>query len=334
MEAPSSILSILCITLIFFSNLVHPTFSELCNPKDKKVLLQIKRAFNNPYVLASWNPDIDCCDWYCVSCHLTTHRINSLTILSDGLPGQIPSEVGDLPYLESLEFHKLPNLTGPIPPAIAKLQNLKSLTISWTNISGYVPDFLSQLKNLTFLDLAFNNLTGSIPASLSLLPNLDALHLDRNKLTGSIPDSFGEFRGKVPSLYLSHNQLSGNIPVSLGKMNFDVIELQRNKLEGDASFIFSGKNKTTQFVDLSRNLLEFDLSEVEFPSTLVSLDLNHNKIKGSLPVGLTALNLQFLNVSYNRLCGQIPMGGKLQSFDNSSYFHNRCLCGAPLESCK
>lgn len=333
MEAPS-LLSILCIALIFSTFMVHPSFSELCNPQDKKVLLQIKQAFNNPYVLTSWNPDTDCCDWYCVSCHLTTHRIISLTILTDNFPGQIPSEVGDLSLLESLQFHKLPNLTGPIPPAIAKLRNLKSLRISWTGISGSVPSFLAQLKNLTFLDLAFNSLTGSIPASLSLLPNLDALHLDRNELTGRIPDSFGEFRGKVPSLYLSHNQLSGNVPASLGKMDFDTLELQRNKLEGDASFLLSGRNKTTQFVDLSRNLLEFDLSAVEFPNSLVSLDINHNKIKGSLPVGLTGLNLQFLNVSYNRLCGKIPVGGKLQSFDTASYFHNLCLCGAPLGSCK
>jgi hypothetical protein len=64
------------------------------------------------------------------------------------------------------------------------------------------------------------------------------------------------------------------------------------------------------------------------------LDLNHNNITGSIPVEMTALNLQFLNVSYNRLCGKIPVGGKLQSFDYSSYFHNRCLCGSPLPSCK
>ncbi|KAH7512423.1 hypothetical protein FEM48_Zijuj12G0089300 [Ziziphus jujuba var. spinosa] len=81
---------------------------------------------------------------------------------------------------------------------------------------------------------------------------------------------------------LSHNQLS------LAKMNFDVVALQRSKLESDVSFSFTGMNETTQFVDLSRNSLEFDL-----PKSLVTLDLNHNKIKGSLPVEMTALNLQF-----------------------------------------
>ncbi|KAB2608146.1 Polygalacturonase-inhibiting protein [Pyrus ussuriensis x Pyrus communis] len=313
----TQVLTFLSLTLLF-SSVLNPALSDLCNPDDKKVLLQIKKAFGDPYVLASWKSDTDCCDWYCVTCDSTTNRINSLTIFAGQVSGQIPALVGDLPYLETLEFHKQPNLTGPIQPAIAKLKGLKSLRLSWTNLSGSVPDFLSQLKNLTFLDLSFNNLTGAIPSSLSELPNLGALRLDRNKLT---------------DLYLSHNQLSGNIPTSFAQMDFTSIDLSRNKLEGDASVIF-GLNKTTQIVDLSRNLLEFNLSKVEFPTSLTSLDINHNKIYGSIPVEFTQLNFQFLNVSYNRLCGQIPVGGKLQSFDEYSYFHNRCLCGAPLPSCK
>ncbi|KAK0589392.1 hypothetical protein LWI29_013623 [Acer saccharum] len=332
MHAPNSSLS-LSLSLIIFTILISPSLCARCNPNDKKVLLNIKKALNNPYILSSWNPDHDCCDWYCVDCDSTTNRINSLTIFAGDLPGQIPAEVGDLPYLETLEFHKLTNLTGPIQPSIAKLKHLKFLRISWTNISGSVPDFISQLSNLTFLDLAFNSLSGSIPSSLSKLQNLDALHLDRNKLTGPIPDSFGKFEGKVPELYLSHNQLSGKIPDSLGNMDFNAIDLSRNKLEGDASFLF-GSNKTTFKVDLSRNMLEFNLSKVVFPKSLASLDLNHNKLFGSIPEEMTSLSLQLFNVSYNRLCGKIPVGGSLQRFDYSTYFHNRCLCGAPLESCK
>ncbi|KAG2683363.1 hypothetical protein I3760_10G028500 [Carya illinoinensis] len=321
------------LSLIFFTTLLFSAHSELCNPKDKKVLLEIKAAFNNPYVLTSWKPDTDCCvDWYIVTCDPTSNRINSLSVVTGSLSGQIPAAVGDLPFLETLDLRKQPNLTGPIPPAIAKLQRLTFLRLNWNNLSGPVPDFLSKLKNLTFLDLSFNNLSGSIPPSLSLLPNLDALHLDRNKLTGRIPYSFGTF-SKVPGLYLSHNKLSGPIPASFANMDFNVIDLSRNMLEGDASVVF-GSNKTTQIVDLSRNLFKFNLSKVEFPKSLTSLDLNHNMINGGIPVEMTALNLQFLNVSYNRLCGQIPVGGKLQSFDYSSYFHNRCLCGSPLPSCK
>ncbi|XP_062082879.1 polygalacturonase inhibitor-like [Humulus lupulus] len=324
------------LSLLFFTTLLlHPALSELCNQNDKRVLLQIKKAFNDPYVLTSWHEDTDCCEWYCVECDSKTHRITSLSVIAGSLSGPIPPQVGDLPYLENLDLHKQVNLTGPIPPAIAKLKRLKSLRLDWTSLSGSVPGFLSQLTSLTSLDLSFNKLAGPIPASLSKLPKLNYLRLDRNKLTGPIPDSFGEFKGARFYLVLSHNQLSGKIPASLGiKKDFANIDLSWNKLEGDPKALF-GSDKKVEYVDLSRNLLEFDMSKVDFPKSLTWLDVNHNKITGSLPVGLTALNdLQFLNVTYNRLCGKIPVGGKLQRFEGTSYFHNLCLCGAPLQRCK
>ncbi|XP_022925061.1 polygalacturonase inhibitor-like [Cucurbita moschata] len=321
--------------LLFFFLFFTISFAELCNPNDKKALLNIKKAFNNAYYFASWKPEEDCCTWYSVECDENSHRIISLDISTDNeISGQIPPYVGDLPFLQSLMLHKLPNLVGPIQPALAKLHNLKHLDISWTNISGTIPDFLSSLTKLTYIRLSFSNLSGAIPSSLSKLPNLKFLQLDRSKLTGQIPYSFGDFKAKGFYLYLSHNKLSGKIPPSLSRVDFESVDLSRNKLEGDASMIF-GVHRHTWKVDLSRNLLEFDMSKVVFSTSLFMLDLNHNKIYGGLPPQMTKLsNLNSFNVSYNRLCGQIPKGGELQRFDVYSYFHNKCLCGAPLESCK
>ncbi|CAN1151091.1 Polygalacturonase inhibitor, partial [Linum perenne] len=217
-------------------------------------LFKIKQSFGNPYLLASWTHDSDCCtSWYQVECDRTTNRIISLTIFAGELSGQLPPSIGDLPFLEHLTFRKLTNVTGPIQPAIAKLNRLNFLRLDHLNLTGSVPGWLGQLKSLTFTDLSFNSLTGSIPSELARLPNLEALHLDRNKLTGRIPDSFGKFP-KSPSLYLSHNQLSGPIPTSMANYNTDSgIDLSRNRLEGDASILF-GCDKSTWSVDLSRNL--------------------------------------------------------------------------------
>lgn len=327
----------LCFSL-FLSNLFIFSLSadaELCNPDDKRALLAIKHSFGDPYLIASWKNDTDCCkDWYQVECDPTNHRIISLTIFSGQLSGKIPAAVGDLPYLQTLLLRKLSNLTGPIPNAIAKLTNLKMVRLSWTNLSGPVPSFFSGLKNLEYLDLSFNNLSGSIPPSLSELPNLQTLHLDRNQLTGSIPESFGSFKQSDFYIYLSHNRLTGSIPSTLGRVNFTVLDFSRNQLSRDASFLF-GKNKELQQIDLSRNLLEFNMTELEFDANLISIDLNHNKIYGNIPASLADVpQLQFLNVSYNRLCGPIPTGGQLNRFDQYSYVHNRCLCGTPLPACQ
>ena len=162
------------LTLLIFSTLLSPSLSELCNPSDKKVLLQIKKAFNDPYVLTSWKPDTDCCtQWYCVTCaEGGDHRIDSLSVVTGSLSGPIPPQIGDLPYLETLDLHKQANLTGPIPKEITKLKKLRFLRMNWNNLTGPVPGFLSELENLEFLDLSFNNLSGSLPSSLAKMPNL------------------------------------------------------------------------------------------------------------------------------------------------------------------
>ncbi|PIN13206.1 hypothetical protein CDL12_14171 [Handroanthus impetiginosus] len=308
-------------------------FSSRCNPNDKKVLLEIKKALNNPYDLISWDPKTDCCDWNVVECDEKSNRITNFDLASADLNLPIPDAIGDLPYLKSLTFHKT-NVTGQIPKAITKLTKLEFLDLRWNHLTGPVPSFLSQLKNLNYIGLSFNNFTGSIPSSLSELPKLGGLLLDRNKLTGNIPESFSEFKVQDFYLYLSHNQLSGQIPRKLGYGNFTWIDASRNRLEGDISVLF-GKNKSIQVIDFSRNVLQFDMSKIEIPENLTNLNLNHNRITGSLPEGLAKqVNLISLNVSYNRLCGQIPVGGRLQELDYTNFFHNKCLCGAPLPKCK
>ncbi|KAI4325665.1 hypothetical protein MLD38_031045 [Melastoma candidum] len=314
-----------------FHSSVADSKTVKCHPEDREALLSIKKALNNPYLLASWNTsiDVDCCKWYCLKCDPTTHRVYDLYLQNSDLSAKIPPEIGNLTYLRELELHKLPNMTGPIPTSLLRLPYLNFLRIDWTGLSGPIPDFLGQLKNLTYLNLSFNKLTGPIPSSLSQIPNLGTIDVGRNQLTGTIPASLVSLKGNNLYFKVSHNLLTGKVPESFQEIDFGWIELSRNRLEGDLSMLF-GKNKTTQIMFFDRNMFEFDFSKLEIHSALTSLDLSHNKVYGQIPEALVGLELQYLNVSYNRLCGQIPVGGRLQSFDYTTYFHNRCLCGAPL----
>lgn len=125
-------------------NLLSLSLSEeLCNSRDKKVLLQIKKHFGDPYHLASWLPGTDCCTaWNQVECDPTTNRVVSLRIFSGNLSGEIPAEVGDMPYLKTLEFHKLTNITGPIPTSISK---------SYTSFHSHLAGSTSLAQYLTLL---------------------------------------------------------------------------------------------------------------------------------------------------------------------------------------
>ncbi|XP_076893113.1 polygalacturonase inhibitor 2-like [Bidens hawaiensis] len=314
--------------------------AERCHPDDKAAILKIKNSFSNGPQLLPWTADIDCCSRF--DCDETTNRVIDFSLTNTDLAGTIPDAIGDLTYLKTLRLHKMPFLIGEIPRAITKLKHVTFFDISWTNVSGHVPSFLSELKSVMFIDLSFNNLSGPIPPSLATLPNMIGLELGRNRLTGSIPESFGHLTSPaLQGIGLSHNMLSGEIPKSIGNMIIYRFEVSRNNLSGDASMLF-GSWKNTSVIDISRNNFEFDLSRVSFMvDSLVTLDISHNKIYGEIPSQiLEVYMLQSLNVSYNRLCGKIPSPWKLKyrsegfEFDNSSFVHNKCLCGSPLPQCK
>ncbi|XP_048127785.1 uncharacterized protein LOC125312716 [Rhodamnia argentea] len=194
--------------LLLSSLLVSPSFSELCNAQDKKVLLAIKKALNDPYILASWKSDTDCCDWYCVACDDTTHRITQLTIFDGTLEGQIPAAVGDLPYLQMIDLNRLSHVTGPIPSSLGKLKNLTFLRLSYLNLTSSIPASVGQLSKLTFVDLSHNDLTGKIPNSLTSLKNLDTFRVNDNQLCGQIPVG-GKLQSVGASSYSNNKCLCG-----------------------------------------------------------------------------------------------------------------------------
>ncbi|KAJ1432409.1 Leucine-rich repeat-containing N-terminal, plant-type [Sesbania bispinosa] len=319
---------------------VSSSLSEKCHPDDKRVLLQIKKELNNPTIFSSWKPKTDCCKkWRGVFCSRSiNYRVFDLTILNDTeLTAQFPASIGNLPYLETLYMEQLPKLTGPIPTEpIYKLTNLKNLIIRETGLSGSIPDFKAPyLKNLINLDISNNNkLSGTLPPSLYQLPKLSGtVSFQNNNLIGPIPSSYGYFNtSDAPALLFSHNQLSGRLPMFLANLNSPVIDFSYNRLEGDASVLFGSNKQGVLQLYLSWNNFDFDLGRIELPKKLQILDVSHNQIYGNLPVGIE--NVLTLNVSYNNLCGEIPQGGNLKSFDVSSFFHNKCLCGSPLPSCK
>ncbi|XP_057532941.1 polygalacturonase inhibitor 2-like [Amaranthus tricolor] len=148
----------------------------VCNPQDQQALLKIKSHFQNPPSFSNWIPITDCCQWRNVQCNndLRPDRVNFLFL--DGLndiSGTVPDAVGDLAYLNVLQFSKLPILIGPIPDSVTKLSNLQVLVIKENkNVSGRIPEFLSKVKSVLQLDLSSNAFSGSIPSSLSMLPNV------------------------------------------------------------------------------------------------------------------------------------------------------------------
>ena len=319
--------------------------NQQCHSGDRAALLAVKAAFGNASYFVSWTADIPCCDWFGVSCDATSsssatatggRRVVSLAVMRDaGVSGPVPgAAIARLAGLQELLFLHVPGVSGAIPPALARLSALTDLTISRTGVSGPVTASLGKLRALRSLDLSFNALTGAIPASLAALPRLASINLGRNRLTGAIPPLLLSKAGPEAFLTLSHNNLSGTVPAEFAAVSFVQVDLSRNAITGDGASALFGRGKALLVaVNLSRNALSFDMSRLEFPERLASLDVSHNAIRGGVPAAAGNLSqLMFFNVSYNQLCGELPRG--MASFEVYSFRHNKCLCGAPLPACQ
>ena len=198
-------------------------------------------------------------------------------------------------------------LTGPIPPELGQLTNLKGLTLSGNELSGPIPPELGQLTNLQTLDLEYNALTGPIPSELGELTNLWWLSLYRNELSGPIPSELGELT-KLKVLTLSGNELSGPIPSELGQLsNLKSLVLDSNALTGLIPPEL-GQLTNLEYLTLSFNELSGPIPpELGELTNLKVLTLSFNELSGPIPSELGQLtNLQGLRLGNNQLTGCIP----------------------------
>ncbi|KAK1697311.1 hypothetical protein QYE76_014008 [Lolium multiflorum] len=144
--------------------------------------------------LQSWDPElVDLCSWS----HIICDANNRVTHIELGYS----------------------NLSGPLSPELAKLDQLQYMRVGDNNIQGTIPEEFSDVGNLVSLDVYNNNISGPIPASLGKLSALKFMRLYQNRLTGPIPMELTGL-SKLEVLELWNNDLCGAIPTSGPFQNF------------------------------------------------------------------------------------------------------------------
>jgi len=197
-----------------------------------------------------WNVTNTPCSWYRVTC--SGGHVSRLYLSSNHLTGSIPTELGNLSNLTSLDLYSN-LLIGSIPTELGNLSNLTSLDLKSNRLTGSIPRELGNLTNLEKLMLNSNQLTGSIPTELGNLSNLEKLMLNSNHLTGSIPTELGNL-SNLQYLGMSENSLSGSIPTELGNLsNLTWLYLFDNQLCGEIPVEF--QNLPLSFNSLDNNHL-------------------------------------------------------------------------------
>ncbi|KAK4793227.1 hypothetical protein SAY86_023662 [Trapa natans] len=208
--------------------------TSLSKPTSELDTLMAIKASLDPEnrVLTSWTDTADPCagSFEGIACNELGHVAN-ISLQGKCLSGRIPSAVARLQDLTGLYLH-FNALNGEIPREIGNLTKLIDLYLNVNNLSRDIPAEIGGMSNLQVLQLCYNQLSGGIPSQLGSLKKLGVLALQYNHLTGAIPASLGEL-GVLTRLDLSYNNLFGPIPVRLADAQMlQILDLQNNTLAG------------------------------------------------------------------------------------------------------
>ncbi|KAJ6866977.1 LRR receptor-like serine/threonine-protein kinase RPK2 [Populus alba x Populus x berolinensis] len=287
---------------------------------DKSVLLQFKNSVSDPSGLISgWNLiSTNHCHWNGVSCDANS-RVVSLNITGNGNYRGKKSGGGGaiLCSGDSIELSlygfgirrdcKGSNgiLMGKLVPLIARLSELRVLSLPFNGFLGLIPSEIWGMEKLEVLDLEGNLVSGSLPVSFSGLKNLRVLNLGFNRIEGEIPDSLSRCDG-LEIFNIAGNRINGTIPGFAGR--FKGVYLSLNQLGGSLPEDFGYNCEKLEHLDLSGNFLVGGIpSNLGNCGNLRTLLLYSNMFEEIIPRELGKLGkLEVLDVSRNSLSGSVP----------------------------
>lgn len=280
--------------------------------RDCEVLMSLEGALFGGTTV-NWGPGIPIADWVGVTVSGAPLRVTGLTLHRLKLTGPLPPALGELTQLRLLDL-SYNKLTGPLPPALGELTQLRVLNLSYNEFTGPLPPALGDLTQLQVLlirggtltgtiEVRGGMLTGGIPAELGQLANLRLLGLAGNQLTGGIPADLGQLTNLL-ALDLSENKLSGALPAELGQLTNLTGVTELHVPDRYAALV---DQLTTS---LAGEIGEIDVLLVarwEQMINLLGLSIHTNQLTGPIPPELGQLTqLVGLDLHNNQLTGAIP----------------------------
>ena len=276
-----------------------------------------------------WVSESSMRQWRGVVVNHESGRVTHLMLTSNGLRGELPSELDNLAELEELLLAGNGGLTGCVP-AVLRARLKRHTGVEFCESSSGQPETtggqgdrpvsvdrapLVALYSATGGDNWGNNdkwLSDQHVGEWSGVTvdedgRVTELDLSRQRLTGEIPSDLGAL-ANLRRLNLGDNDLSGEIPIELGDLaNLESLYLAGNQLAGKVPDELANLTNL-EGLYLSRNRLNGDIPpELGGLSNLKWLYLNRNRLTGEIPPELGSLtNLIRLDLQYNRLTGQIP----------------------------
>ncbi|KAH1151201.1 hypothetical protein GYH30_044930 [Glycine max] len=245
--------------------------------------------------------------------------------------GSIPSDLGKLTHLLSLDLSNNFLLHGQIPYQLGNLTHLQYLDLSDNHLDGELPYQLGNLSQLRYLDLRENSFSGALPFQVGNLPLLHTLGLGGNFDVKSKDAEWLTKLSSLTKLKLSslHNlssshhllQMISKLIPNLRELRLFDCSLSDTNIQ---SLFYSPSNFSTalNILDLSSNKLTSSTFQLlsNFSLNLQELYLGDNNIVLSSPLCPNFPSLLILDLSYNNLTSSVFQGGfnfssKLQNLD-------------------
>jgi len=234
--------------------------------------------------------------------------------------GQWLSNLTSLTHLHMLSMSNLNKLNGWFQ-MVGKLPRLRELSLSDCGLSDHFIHSLSQSKfnfstSLSILDLSGNNFVSSLifhwVSNISF--NLVELDLSSNLLED--PPLYGHvivMKNSLERLDLSNNRLKGGVfKLFMNVCTLRSLKLFSNKITHDLQTILHNLSSgcvrnSLQVLDLSYNGMTRTLPDLSIFTSLKTLDLSFNQLKGKIHEGSTLpFQLEQLYIASSTLEGVIP----------------------------
>ncbi|XP_060668625.1 probable leucine-rich repeat receptor-like serine/threonine-protein kinase At3g14840 isoform X2 [Ziziphus jujuba] len=328
-----------------------------------KVLQEVAKKLGK----TNWNFSVDPCSgeygWFvknpvegfdnaltcnCSFSNPTVCHVTSIALKAQSLPGTLPLELAELPYLQEIDLSRN-YLNGTIPPEWGSL-SLVNISLLGNRVTGSIPKEIANITTLKSLVLEFNQLSGTLPPQLGNMPNLERLLLTSNNFTGELPETFAglntlkdlrigdnQFSGKIPNfiqnltslqkLFIQAAGLNGPIPSGIASLE-KLTDLRISDLNGSAATFppLESMTKMKTLILRSCNIIGELPEYIGEMKSLKTLDLSFNKLSGPIPSSFSQLTkVDYIFLTGNMLSGPVPQWVK--DGDNIDLSYNNFAVG-------
>ena len=117
----------------------------------------------------------------------TLKNLTKIDLSDNDFTGELPTEIGDILYLEEFYMNDLTLGGSSLPPEIGLLENLRIFSAVHSEIGGQLPEELGDLDMLETLHLDENTLKGALPTSVATLSSMVTMTMSKNELSNCLP---------------------------------------------------------------------------------------------------------------------------------------------------